>query len=301
MARRGQQRARARERAQGPHRPDRRTRQRAARRRRIGRAADRTRDACSRPSPRRRFPGTLPGQFKLADTPALLTAVRTLETLRYDHPLCGPLAAELGVPKIGVAPLVGSSRCVGVVLLARSSGTTSFDDFTRDLVGTLLVQSGLAIERIRDREALRIASLHDELTGLGNRRKAQLRLQALAEGDALMMIDLDFFKRVNDDHGHARGDDALCELADYLVTVMRDEDHAYRLGGEEFLVVLSGAGDGAATAAERLRTGWNFLDPITTFSAGVAIHQAGDTSEATLARADQALYLAKSAAGTGSR
>lgn len=241
------------------------------------------------------FPRSLPGKFVVSETPALLETIRSGEPLRWEHPDCRALAEQLGVARLAVAPLVGSSRCVGVLLLSRSEAASRFDPFTRDVVDTLRVQSGLAIERIRDREAFRDASQHDELTGLGNRRKASLRFESLEEGDALVMVDLDLFKRVNDELGHARGDDALRELAAYLTTVLRAGDEAFRLGGEEFLVVLTGAREDAGTAAERIRAGWELLAPITTFSAGVALHRDGQSAEETLENADRALYAAKEA------
>ena len=133
------------------------------------------------------------------------------------------------------------------------------------------MQAGLAFERVQDRETLLDESLHDELTGLGNRRKARVRLERLEPGDALIAIDLDHFKRINDTHGHAVGDQVLREFADFLAESLRQRDEAYRIGGEEFLVVLERAGDSAAIAAERFREGWQLREPMTTFSAGVAV------------------------------
>jgi predicted signal transduction protein with EAL and GGDEF domain len=73
----------------------------------------------------------------------------------------------------------------------------------------------------------------------------------------------------------------------------RPTDSVARYGGEEFLVILHQAGVEAAAAVERHQTAWRTLDPLTTFSAGVAIHQAGDPTHTTLAAADAALYHAK--------
>ncbi len=237
----------------------------------------------------------LPDRFSIAETPALLEAMRIPDYLMSDHPRCIELAATLNVPRIGIAKLNGSSKCVGLVMFMLPAETEGLDAFDRDFVRTLLVQAGLAVERIRDREALRDASLHDELTRLGNRRKANERIASLAPGDGVVMIDLDHFKQINDKHGHAGGDHALKELAGYLESALREGDSAYRFGGEEFLVVLDQAGDGALVAGERLCGGWRQRDPITTFSAGVSVHREGESPERTLARADQALYQAKAA------
>lgn len=238
---------------------------------------------------------SLPSSFGLVDTPALLEAIKAEDFLSSTHPACLAFAEELGVPRVAIVRLEGSSRCVGFVLLAGTANDPQIDSFNRNLVRMLFVQSGLAIERTRDREALRDASLHDELTKLGNRRKANTRIESLTPGDALVMIDLDHFKRVNDDHGHAAGDRTLAALAEFLERTMREGDEAFRIGGEEFLVALAQSGEGAAIAGQRLCEGWRESDPVTTFSAGVAIHRQGDSSAQTLGRADEALYAAKAA------
>ena len=241
------------------------------------------------------WPGGLPADFDLRHEPALVEAVRSGEILGRAHEQCAALAARLGIPHLGVAPLYGSSGCTGVVLLARSAEAAPLDSFTRDLVRTLSMQAGLALERARVNEALRDASLHDELTRIGNRRKANARLGRLEAGDALMLVDLDHFKRVNDSHGHAVGDEVLRTLAAFLAEGLRDGDEVYRFGGEEFLIVLEQAGDGALVAGERLCMGWRQQDPVTTFSAGIALHGAATDPATTLERADAALYEAKRA------
>ncbi len=241
------------------------------------------------------WPGVLPERFLLREHPALIEAVRRGAFLGADHEICDALGKELQVARLGVAPLLAGSRCIGLILLARPAGSAPFDAFTSGLVRTLIAQAGLAIERVRDREALRDASLHDELTGLGNRRKASERLDRLAPGDALMVLDLDHFKKVNDTYGHREGDEVLRKLAGFLSRAPRERDQAFRMGGEEFLIVLEGTGSGARAAAERLLQGWRFEEPITTFSAGVCTHEDGRSPEETLERADAALYAAKNA------
>jgi diguanylate cyclase (GGDEF)-like protein len=241
------------------------------------------------------WPGRLPDRFALRDEPALIEALRSGEIVNQEDELAAALAAELGVPGLGVAPLRGSSRCVGLVLLVQPAGVARFDSFTRDLVFTLQLQAGLAVERLRDHEALRDSSLHDELTKLGNRRKANARLEQLAPGDVLVLIDLDHFKRVNDTHGHAAGDEVLRSFACFLTDRLREGDSAFRMGGEEFLLVFQQANEGGVTGAERLCEAWRFGDPVTTFSAGVCVHTSGRTANETLRRADAALYQAKNA------
>ena len=139
------------------------------------------------------------------------------------------------------------------------------------------------------------ASVTDDLTGIGNRRHANRLLDELRIGDAVILIDLDHFKDVNDAHGHIAGDELLVELADHLRTSVADPDDLARYGGEEFLVVVRAAEAGGHALAERLLDGWCRRAPRATFSAGVAVHAAGVAPTETLQRADRALYEAKHA------
>jgi diguanylate cyclase (GGDEF)-like protein len=143
--------------------------------------------------------------------------------------------------------------------------------------------------------AYREASVRDELTGVGNRRHGMAALDRLRPGDAVLLLDLDRFKDVNDRDGHAGGDAVLVSLGDLLTRTMRGADAVARLGGEEFLIVASQARGAAAGVAERLVEDWRGTRPRTTLSVGVTVHQAGEQPEDALARADRALYDAKRA------
>jgi diguanylate cyclase (GGDEF)-like protein len=113
-------------------------------------------------------------------------------------------------------------------------------------------------------------------------------------------LDVDHFKRVNDEHGHDVGDDLLRALADRLRAVVRSSDTVARLGGEEFAWLLPGAGpDEALAAAERLRRDVAEV-PLgnlgrVTISAGAAALRADEGGAGLLRRADEALYAAKRA------
>ena len=146
-----------------------------------------------------------------------------------------------------------------------------------------------------ERQAALLGALaeRDELTGLGNRRHASAILATIQTGDVLMMIDLDHFKAVNDNSGHAAGDDVLRELGAFLRGALRDADLVARYGGEEFLVVFRAAGEDATVIAGRLLQGWRARRPRTTWSGGLATHEEATTSAVTLTRADFALYEAK--------
>jgi len=143
----------------------------------------------------------------------------------------------------------------------------------------------------------------DPLTGLRNRRYFLRHLDGLLaeEGAAVMMIDIDRFKRINDSAGHAAGDAALRSVADRLRHRLRAADVIARYGGEEFIVALRAAApDYALSVAERLRAGMA-AEPISlgaqmlpiTISIGLAMAPAGGSAEQAIAAADAALYRAK--------
>ncbi|RAI58368.1 PleD family two-component system response regulator [Roseicella frigidaeris] len=161
-------------------------------------------------------------------------------------------------------------------------------------------------ERLRNEldRSLELA-VTDALTGLRNRRYVQRHLDGVLRGTdaAVMLLDVDRFKSINDTYGHAAGDVALKEVAERLKSHLRAVDVLARYGGEEFMVVLAGAPtDYAAMVAERLR-GALSGDPIAigpallpvTISIGLAIAPAGCSVAGAVAAADAALYRAKAA------
>jgi diguanylate cyclase (GGDEF)-like protein len=137
----------------------------------------------------------------------------------------------------------------------------------------------------------------DALTGLLNRRGLDTALADAAPGDAVVVIDLDHFKHVNDRYGHAYGDTVLIDFARHLGRVVRASDVVARLGGEEFVLVLGHATSPAVASAvlQRLREGWHTSGHDVTWSAGVATRTPDDDPYDTLRRADAALYAAKTA------
>ena len=148
-------------------------------------------------------------------------------------------------------------------------------------------------------------AMTDSLTGLLNRRALFAAMDApLAPGSAVIMCDLDHFKTINDQLGHAAGDTVLEGFAALVQRELRPSDVAARLGGEEFCIVLRDLSKrSAAAVAERIRAGFEAARfpaergiADTTLSAGVAISGVdGESFEAVLKRADDALYAAKSA------
>jgi len=155
---------------------------------------------------------------------------------------------------------------------------------------------------------LRRLSHYDGLTNLLNRRAmeetlyAQIQRRRSNDGFVVMMLDLDHFKRINDEHGHAVGDLALKHVSALLLKSMRDNDHLARFGGEEFVVLMSNATlDQAQPVADRLRE-LVAANPLVHFeirvpmSVSIGIAQWRGTSEDAshlLSRADAALFQAK--------
>jgi diguanylate cyclase (GGDEF)-like protein len=173
-------------------------------------------------------------------------------------------------------------------------------------LGTLgaLVLAVLAWRLRRSGLAMRQLAHTDELTGLPNRRDVLNRLdRVLGRGVpcALLIVDLDHFKRINDTQGHPAGDAVLRAAAEVLRPVGRAPAALGRLGGEEFVLVLPDAGaDMARATGEQLRQGIEAMDvgalvpggQVTT-SVGVTVSLPGDSASDLLRRADRALYLAK--------
>jgi diguanylate cyclase (GGDEF)-like protein len=172
------------------------------------------------------------------------------------------------------------------------------------LVLSTVTLSGALVESDR---AHRRRSTVDPLTGLFNRNALEVRLAELdssassdsAVSHALLLCDLDHFKRVNDSLGHPSGDSVLQQVASTMRASLRAGDSIYRVGGEEILVLLPGARrEDAVNIAERLRLAVRDLRPVgvtMTVSIGAAVSRPGgfDTDD-LVHRADEALYAAKS-------
>lgn len=160
--------------------------------------------------------------------------------------------------------------------------------------------------RHHEREQLQRLATQDHLTGLLNRRgllaalaDAADRVRRRGEETALLIFDLDGFKRVNDAEGHQAGDRVLIELGRVLQAALRSTDVAARYGGDEFAVILPQAsasaaeaiGEGLREAIAEARLGWPQA-PVSA-SVGVTAIRGGDTAETAIARADEAMYRAK--------
>lgn len=204
-------------------------------------------------------------------------------------------------------PMVARGTVYGLLMLASPEGHDKLRSVQR--IGRALADSmSLALSNIALREKLRTQSLRDPLTGLYNRRymeDALDRYLSMAErtGDAtsVIMIDLDHFKRLNDEHGHAKGDAVLRDAAVQLVGALRPADVVSRYGGEELLVILPACPlNDAVLKAEILRSRIESLSDMhgvaVSASFGVAGVPETSTGKADLIpMADAALYAAKQA------
>jgi diguanylate cyclase (GGDEF)-like protein len=228
-----------------------------------------------------------------------------------------PAIAWLAIPAVALPARFGrrglfAGTVVTCVLLVASTVCVDpaafLDDPTDTLSALALVASVLALSTALMRSDIehRAHSAIDPLTGLLNRTALAVRVSELTQQAhvgappvALVIVDVDHFKYVNDDHGHAVGDAVLTTVAERVSEELRAYDGAYRIGGDEFLVVLPGAGERPAVElAEALRRAVE-IDPIgeldVTVSIGVSTSEGTQFDyERLFADADAALYRAKS-------
>lgn len=225
---------------------------------------------------------------------------------------------EVNIRSVMAVPFPLDDAKMGVFLLRRTVETPKFDaadvEFAETVVksGVAAIQRAHAIETTRaDNHRLEALAQTDPLTGLVNRRALTIRLVTEMERVrrynaplAMLLVDLDHFKLVNDTYGHLAGDDVLIGVAGQLQRAVRSVDLVARYGGEEFVIVLPETGkQGAIAFAERLRdrvATHRFKlagrqDVRITASIGVAIYpsQGLDSVEDFFRAADLALYRAK--------
>ena len=221
-----------------------------------------------------------------------------------------PSTSEPDLPVTMAAPLFSSHRVTGVIVLYRKDAGKPFGRNDTETVAFLAEQGGVAIENVLLHEEAQRLSLTDGLTGVWNRRYLQMQFkQTLASANrfdrpfSVLLLDLDHFKNVNDNHGHQRGDAILIEFAQRVGMMLREIDTFVRYGGEEFICLLSETDVlGARTTAEKIRQAISddpFTsvgeDPVTlTVSIGVACYPLhGMGYQSLIEAADQALYRAK--------
>ncbi len=226
------------------------------------------------------------------EEPDAETAKLVAETIGGDQPRLVPTGGR-SRDHLLVLPLPAADVPAGAVVV--HPVRTEDPEFSIDLARLFGTQVGIAIEHLFVIDALERATTRDELTGIGNRKHADALLSSLEEGDALILLDLDGFKEVNDSQGHSAGDQVLQDLSAHLRHCVRDSDTSARLGGDEFLVVARRAFADPLAVADRILIGWATSGRSTTLSAGVALHEPHIEANETFDRADKALYQAKAA------
>jgi diguanylate cyclase (GGDEF)-like protein len=200
-----------------------------------------------------------------------------------------------------IVPLVEGDRRVGVIWVDDPRDRLLPTRARLQALRLFANQAVAALQAADQTVRLRHEATHDTLTGLPNRRAFRRRLAReieAADRFALVLCDMDNLKPLNDTEGHEAGDRALQMLAAALRSELRRSDEAYRVGGDEFAVVLPGAARlDAERVMRRLRNalGASVLDTGDQIEAsfGIAVYQPGDDLEQLVVRADEALYKAK--------
>jgi two-component system, cell cycle response regulator len=209
-------------------------------------------------------------------------------------------------------PLIRGERAIGVLALYGRSLPEPFAEQDVATLASFAGQASVAIENVLLHEEAQRLSITDGLTGVWNRRYLQMMLvteiersQRFGRPLSVLLVDLDRFKRINDDHGHLVGDAVLVEVAQRMVRSVRSQiDSVARFGGEEFLLVLPETPPrGAHVVAEKIREAVSKEDIVVdedtpplrvTVSIGIASVPAdGATTDDLLRAADDAMYLAK--------
>jgi two-component system, cell cycle response regulator len=221
-----------------------------------------------------------------------------------------PAESEPAAGDVLAVPFVSMGQTVGVIALYDRTDRRAFDSADEDALTTLAGQASIAIDNVQLHNEAQRLSTTDPLTGLWNFRYLSMSLAREIERStrfdrplAVLMLDLDKFKEVNDAHGHQRGDTVLRELANRVQEQIREVDTFARYGGEEFVVVLPETTvEGAAQLADRIcqavrrepfvHDGEEPLD-ITVSVGGAAFPEHGSSPATLMRAADKALYVAK--------
>ena len=253
--------------------------------------------------------------YALDDYPATAEVVRTQVPLVVDvaNPDADPVEVaflgQIDHRSMAILPLIATGKTVGVIeFSSRRSG--AFDQRRMRLATMLANEAAMTLENARLYDTIRHQAFHDGLTGLANRALFRDRVQHAiartagrsAARHAVLFVDLDDFKTLNDRLGHARGDEVLMEAANRVIGCLRPGDTPARIGGDEFAVLLEDVEDesDAIGVAERLSAAFRefiILDgaiATTAASIGIALTgSAGDDAEDLLRNADVAMYAAK--------
>lgn len=249
-------------------------------------------------------PGEWPGDAPIGDLQ---------ETAVYQADATSPWSSAMRTARIETVTAVplreGSTRFGLLVSSFRRART--FDETDIELLEALALQAAHVLIRIRLQRQLEHLALYDQLTGLASRRLVHRLLAEAVDSTraserslALIFVDLDGFKTINDDFGHTVGDAVLREIGSRLSSVVRQGDSVGRLGGDEFIIICANVGpDAVDRVVERLHAA--IREPLpgppgglrVTCSVGVALYSGGahPLPEVMIERADAAMYASKRA------
>lgn len=233
-------------------------------------------------------------------------AVRRGSMVAFEHSealnACAHLCGRAGGPMAAVCvPVTFMGRAIGVLHATGTLGEALSTEQANQL-GTLGAQLGVRLGTVRAFEKTQIQAATDSLTGIANRRSVEKYLgsmMASGKAFAILMCDLDHFKRLNDTYGHATGDAALRIFSDELRSTISGDDLAGRWGGEEFILVLAGCeAKNAFEVAQSLRADLAATlklgeTPAFTASFGIADSSMAGSVQDIIKLADEALYQAK--------
>jgi diguanylate cyclase (GGDEF)-like protein len=255
-------------------------------------------------------------EYDLADYPATRVVMEESRAAIVDvtDPLADPnevaYLESIGQQSMAIIPLVAAGKAIGALELT-SDRPGAFGPRDVELATTLAREAAMALENARLYDAIRHQALHDSLTGLANRNQFRDRVSRALDRSrgrdgkpfAILFIDLDDFKRLNDTLGHARGDDVLVAAARRVEASLRPFDVAARLGGDEFAVLLDDVGDEelalsiAIRLADALREPIDLGDALPAIAASIGVALSGndirETADDLLRNADVAMYAAK--------
>lgn len=242
--------------------------------------------------------------------------INDLENYLFDHPrsVSTQLIVAEGIRSSLTCPLIANDKPLGFLFFSSCLKDTYRDlhhDIFMQLAGqvSVLIEKSLLYQQLAEaHQQLKELSMRDALTGVLNRgtifellNKHLQKAERKKRPVAIIIVDLDHFKAINDEHGHLGGDVVLRTVATAIEKSLRSYDHIGRYGGEEFLIILNETDIKAACeAAERVRKAVEALKVQhenriiqLSLSQGIALSCGDEQAEHLIARADAALYLAK--------